>query len=253
MRMSDKVAIVTGGASGIGRAICELFAQEGASVVVADTDREGGQETSARIKSAGGDAVFVPTDVSKEPEVEEMVRTAISAYGTINVLVNNAAAFVFRPVEDITDSDWRLTFDVNLIGVAYCIKHVLPTMKAAGGGAIVNMGSIGGIEAQPASVPYAASKAALIHLTRSTAMDLSPHEVRVNCVCPGSTMTPAFERLTQLAAGDREQILRDMASFNLMKRLADPKEIAYGVLFLASDEASFVTGASLVVDGGQTI
>ena len=177
MRMSDKVAIVTGGASGIGRAICELLAQEGASVVVADTDRDGGQETSARIKSAGGDAVFVPTDVSKEPEVEEMVRTAIGAYGTINVLVNNAAAFVFRPVEDITDSDWRLTINVNLIGAAYCIKHVLPTMKAAGGGAIVNMGSIGGIEAQPASVPYAASKAALIQLTRSTAMGpLTPRD-----------------------------------------------------------------------------
>ena len=253
MRLSGKVTIVTGGASGIGRAVCELFAQEGASVVVADTDPKGGQETSARIKSAGGEAVFVPTDVSKEPEVEELARTALSTYGAINVLVNNAAAFVFRPVEDVTDSDWRLTIDVNLMGAAYCIKHVLPAMKAAGGGSIVNMGSIGGFTAQPASVPYSASKAALIQLTRSTAMDLSPHEVRVNCVCPGSTMTPAFERLPQLAAGDREQVLRDMASSNAMKRLADPKEIAYGVLFLASDEASFVTGASLVMDGGQTI
>ena len=222
-------------------------------MVVADTDPEGGHETTARIESAGGEAVFVPTDVSKEPQVEELVQTASSAYGAINVLVNNAAAFVFRTVEDITESDWRLAIDVNLMGAALLIKHVLPSMKAGGGGSIVNMGSIGGFTAQPASVPYSASKAALIQLTRSTAMELSPYQVRVNCVSPGSTLTPAFERIPQLASGDREQVLREMASSNLMKRLADPKEIAYGVLFLASDEASFVTGASLVMDGGQTI
>ena len=253
MRLSGKVAIVTGGGSGIGRAVCELFAQEGASVVVADTDPEGGQETTARIKSAGGEAIFVSTDVSKEAQVEELVRTALGAYGAVNVLVNNAAAFVFGTVEDITESDWRLAIDVNLMGAALLIKHVLPSMKAAGGGSIVNMGSIGGFTAQPASVPYSASKAALIQLSRSTAMELSPHQIRVNCVSPGSTLTPAFERIPQLASGNREEVLRDMASSNLMKRLADPKEIAYGVLFLASDEASFVTGESLVMDGGQTI
>ncbi len=253
MRLAGKVSIVTGGGSGIGRAVCELFAQEGASVVVADTDPEGGRETTARIKSAGGEAVFVPTDVSQEPQVEELVRTALDAYGVVNVLVNNAAAFVFRTVEDITESDWRLAIDVNLMGAALLIKHVLPSMKAAGGGSIVNMGSIGGFTAQPASVPYSASKAALIQLTRSAAMELSPHQVRVNCVSPGSTLTPAFERIPQLASGNREQVLREMAGSNLMKRLADPKEIAYGVLFLASDEASFVTGESLVMDGGQTI
>ena len=126
-------------------------------------------------------------------------------------------------------------------------------MKVAGGGSIINMGSIGGFTAQAASVPYSASKGALIQLTRNTAMDLSPHKIRVNCVCPGSTLTPAFERLPQLVEGDREKIISDMASSNLMNRLADPSEIAYGVLFLASDESSFVTGASLVMDGGQTI
>ena len=253
MRLQDKVAIVTGGASGIGCAICELFAAEGASLVLADTDSKGGEETSRRIKSAGGEAVFVQTDVSKEPDVEDMVRAAVRDYGTINILVNNAAAFVFRPVEDVTDSDWQRVMAVNLVGAAYCTKHVLPAMKAAGGGSIVNISSIGGFTAQPASVPYSASKGALIQLTRSTALDLSPHEIRVNCVCPGSTMTPAFERLPQLVKGDREKFLREMASSNLMNRLADPSEIAYGVLFLASDESSFVTGASLVMDGGQTI
>ena len=253
MRLSDKVTIVTGGASGIGRAICELFAQEGASVAVADTDSKEGQETVRRIKSTGGEAVFIQTDVSKEPGVEEMVRATVSAYGTINILVNNAAAFAFLPVEEVTDSDWQRVLGVNLMGAAYCTKHVLPEMKAAGAGSIINMGSIGGFTAQAASVPYSASKGALIQLTRSTAMDLSPHNIRVNCVCPGSTLTPAFERLPQLVEGDREKIISDMASANLMNRLADPSEIAYGVLFLASDESSFVTGASLVMDGGQTI
>ena len=253
MRLSDKVTIVTGGASGIGRAICELFAQEGASVAVADTDSKEGQETVRRIKSTGGEAVFIQTDVSKEPGVEEMVRATVSAYGTINILVNNAAAFVFLPVEEITDADWQNVLGVNLMGAAYCTKHVLPEMKAAGAGSIINMGSIGGFTAQAASVPYSASKGALIQLTRSTAMDLSPHNIRVNCVCPGSTLTPAFERLPQFVEGDREKIISDMASANLMNRLADPSEIAYGVLFLASDESSFVTGASLVMDGGQTI
>ena len=253
MRLPQKVAVVTGGGSGIGRAICDLFAKEGASLVVADTDAGGGQETLRRIKSAGGQAVFAKTDVSKEPDVANMVQAAVSSFGGIDILVNNAAAFVFRQVEDVTDSDWQRVISVNLMGAAYCTKHVLPAMKARGGGSIVNMGSIGGLTAQPASVPYGVSKSALIQLTRDTARDLSTHEIRVNCVCPGSTMTPAFDRLAQAVAGDRAKVLEDMARNNLMKRIADPMEIAYGVLFLASDESSFVTGASLVMDGGQTI
>ena len=253
MRLPGKVAIVTGGGSGIGRAISELFAQEGASVVVADTDADGGRETSQRINSSGGQALFVRTDVSKEPDVEGMVQAAISEYRAVNILVNNAAAFVFLPVEEVADSDWQQVISVNLLGAAYCTKHILPVMKSGGGGSIVNMSSIAGFTAQTGTVPYSVSKAALIQLTRSTAIDLSPHQIRVNCVCPGSTLTPAFERLPQVLNGDRDQVLKDMGSSNLMKRIADPREIAYGVLFLASDESSFVTGESLVMDGGQTI
>ena len=253
MRLPNRVAVVTGGASGIGRAICTLFSQEGASLLVGDTDIEGGEETCRLIRSAGGNAVFVRTDVSREADVEAMVQAAERSFGTVDILVNNAAAFVFGPVEDVTDSEWQRVLGVNLLGAAYCLKHVMPVMKASGGGSVVNVGSIGGFSAQPASVPYSASKGALIQLTRSTALDLAPHNIRVNCVCPGSTMTPAMEGLIQLSAGDRDELLRDVASSNLMKRLADPREIAYGVLFLASDESSFVTGESLVIDGGQTI
>ena len=252
MRLQDKAAIVTGGASGIGRAICELFSQEGAKVVVADIDVEGGQETVRLIDSSGGEAVFVKTDVSREDDVEAMVQAAVEAYGTVNVLVNDAAAFVFGHVQDITDADWQRVMGVNVIGASYCVKHVQPLMKAAGGGTIVNIASISSFIAQPAFVPYNASKGALLQLTRCLAMDLAPHKIRVNCVCPGSVLTPATERHRQFVKADRDEFLAEAAGSNFLKRNADPREIAFGALFLASDESSFVTGTPLVMDGGET-
>ena len=252
MRLQDKAAIVTGGASGIGRAICELFSQEGAKVVVADIDVEGGQETVRLIDSSGGEAVFVKTDVSREDAVEAMVQAAVEAYGTVNVLVNDAAAFVFGHVQDITDADWQRVMGVNVIGASYCVKHVQPLMKAAGGGTIVNIASISSFIAQPAFVPYNASKGALLQLTRCLAMDLAPDKIRVNCVCPGSVLTPATERHRQFVKADRDEFLAEAAGSNFLKRNADPREIAFGALFLASDESSFVTGTPLVMDGGET-
>lgn len=252
MRLEGKVAIVTGGASGIGRAICELFVEEGARVVVADIDSEGGVQTVQSIKQAGRDAAFVQTDVSIEADVEKLVQEAVSAYGTVDILVNDAAVFVFGAIEDITDADWQRVMGVNVIGSAYCVKHVLPVMKAAGGGAIVNIASVSGFIAQPAFIPYNASKGALIQLTRCLALDLAPHNIRVNCVCPGSVLTPATERHRQFVNADREEFLAEAGSSNFMKRIADPREIAYGALFLASDESSFVTGTPLVMDGGAT-
>ncbi len=250
MRLQDKVAIVTGGAAGIGRAICELFAQEGARVLVADIDDAGGQETVRLIKSAGGEASYVHTNVSVEGEVERMVKAAVSAYGTVNVLVNNAAAFVFGQVESVTDSQWQQVLGVNVLGPAYCVKHVLPVMRAAGGGSIVNIASISSFIAQPAFVPYNTSKGALLQLTRCLAMDLAPYNIRVNAVCPGAVLTQATERHRRFVGADREEFLKQAASSNFLKRFASPREIAYGVLFLASDESSFVTGAPLIMDGG---
>ena len=252
MRLEDKTALVTGGASGIGRAICELFAEEGARVAIADLDADGGQETVRRIQGAGGEATFVPTDVSRESDVEGAVRSTLSAYGSIDILVNDAAAFVFGNVEDVTDEDWRRVFGVNVIGASYCVKHVLPAMKETGGGAIVNVASISSLVAQPAFVPYNASKGALLQLTRCLALDLAPYGIRVNCVCPGAVLTPATERHRLFVNADRDQFLKEAADSNFLKRIADPREIAYGVLFLASDEASFVTGAPLIMDGGAT-
>lgn len=252
MRLEGKAAIVTGGASGIGRAICEVFAEEGARLTIADIDTEGGEQTLADVRAAGGAAQFVATDVSKEAEVEAMVRAAVDAYGTVNILVNDAAAFVFGEVQDISDADWARVFGVNVIGQAYCVKHVLPHMQAAGGGAIVNLASVSGFIAQPGFIPYNASKGAVMQLTRCLAMDLALHNIRVNCVCPGSVLTPATERHRQFVGADPEEFLAEAGASNFMKRVADPREIAYGALFLASDEASFVTGTPLVMDGGLT-
>lgn len=252
MRLNNKSVIVTGGAAGIGRAICEVFAEEGARVVVADIDDVGGAQTVDNIRASGGEATFVLTDVSKEAEVESLISTATTAYGTVNVLVNDAAAFVFGLVENVTDSDWQRVFGVNVIGAAYCVKHVMPVMKANGGGAIVNIASVSGFIAQPAFIPYNASKGALVQLTRCLAMDLAPHNIRVNCVCPGSILTQATEQHRQFVGQERESFLEEAASSNFMKRNGDPREIAYGALFLASDEASFVTGTPLMIDGGAT-
>ena len=252
MRLENKVAIVTGGAAGIGRAICELFAQEGASVAVADIDANGGRETADLITAAGGSAIFVETDVSQEAQVENLVNATVSEYGAVNVLVNDAAAFVFGEVQNVSDDDWRRVFGVNVLGTAYTVKHVMERMEEAGGGSIVNVASVSSFIAQPAFVPYNASKGALLQLTRCLAMDLAPRNIRVNCVCPGAILTQATEQHRRFTGEDREKFLADAANSNFMKRFGQPREIAYGALFLASDESSFMTGQPLIIDGGAT-
>ena len=250
MRLEDKVAIVTGGSSGIGRAICELFAEEGARVAIADIDVDGGQETLRRIQAAGGEATFLRTDVSVEPQVEELVNSTVRAFGTVNILVNDAAAFVFGLVEEVTDADWQRVMGVNVIGPAYGVKHVLPVMKEAGGGSIVNIASVSSFIAQAAYIPYNASKGALLQLTRCLALDLAPYDIRVNCVCPGQIRTPAAERHREFLKADPEEFWRKAAEVCYLKRVGMPREIAYGALFLASEEASYVTGTPLIMDGG---
>lgn len=252
MRLDGKVAIVTGGAAGIGREICQLFAEEGASVVVADIEADGGAETARSITTAGGSAKFVETDVSRESDVERLVDATVSEYGTVNTLVNDAAAFVFGTVEQVSDADWQRVLSVNVLGPSYTVKHVLPHMRAAGGGTIVNIASVSSFIAQPAFVPYNTSKGALLQLTRCLAMDLAPDNIRVNCVCPGAILTQATELHRQFTGEERERFLADAANSNFMKRFGLPREIAYGALFLASDESSFITGQPLVIDGGAT-
>lgn len=251
MRVKDKVAIITGGGSGIGRATCQLFAEEGAKLVVADINIDGANETVRRVQEIG-DAVPVEADVSKEADAQKIADAALDAFGTINILINNAAAFIFKRVEDTTEEDWDKIIGVNVKGLAFCVKAVLPAMKAAGGGSIVNLGSISSFIAQPDYVPYNTSKSAVLNFTRCVAMDVAPFNIRVNTVCPGVTHTPALERVMKDMNYSLEDANKEWGELALLKRLGQPREIAHGILFLASDDASFVTGTHLLVDGGYT-
>ena len=250
MRLEQKVAVITGGSAGIGRAISELFSEEGAKVVVADINKKGGEETVKRISQSGGDAIFIPTDVSKEKEVEKLMNRAISKFGKIDILVNDAAQFVFGKIEDVTDDDWDRVFGTNVRGAAYAVKHVLPSMKNIKGGAIVNIASISSFVAQSEFVPYNTSKGALLQLTRCLALDLAKHNIRVNCVCPGAILTQATDQHREFIGAEENECFESAAASSFMNRIGDPREVAYAALFLASDEASFITGTPLFVDGG---
>ena len=252
-RLKDKVAVVTGGGAGIGRATCQLFAKEGAAVVVAERDAQGGQETVARIAHDGGRARFVQTDVADETSVQRMVAEAVNAFSRINVLVNNAAVFILRGI-DASPEEWRQILDVNVIGPALAAKHVVPHMRRAGGGSIVNLGSISSFIAQPQFVTYNATKAAIANMTRCMALDLAPDNIRVNAVCPGAVWTQIVQRITREAGLDRAaaDAHPDWGGAHMIHRIAEPREIAYAILFLASEEASFITGENLMVDGGYT-
>jgi NAD(P)-dependent dehydrogenase (short-subunit alcohol dehydrogenase family) len=250
-RLKNKVAIITGGGAGIGRETCDLFAEEGAAVVIAERNRDTGQSAADQLNKAGAKALFVQTDVSDEHSVKRMVEAAVQAFSRIDILVNNAGIFVLKGIE-ATPEEWRQVLDVNVMGPALVAKHVVPEMRNVGGGAIVNLGSISSFIAQPHFVTYNASKAAIANMTRCMALDLAPDNIRVNAVCPGTVWTQIVERLTRERGLDRAAADQhpDFGASHMIKRLADPREVAYAILFLASDEASFITAENLMVDGG---
>jgi dihydroanticapsin dehydrogenase len=243
-RLAGKVAIVTGGAKGIGRATAELFLEEGARVAVVDRDRAAG---------APDGALYLDADVSDEAAVERAVAAAVSAFGSLHVLVNNAAVFIQKGIE-ATVEEWQRVLAVNVMGPGLMAKHAVPHIRAAGGGAIVNIGSVSSFIAQKGFLTYNASKAAVAEMTRCLALDLVDDGIRVNGVCPGAVWSAAVQDMAaDLGLSRDEAALRpNLGAEQMMRRIADPREIASAVLFLASDEASFVTGANLMVDGGWT-
>jgi len=251
MRLRDKVAIVTGAASGIGETTAEVFAEEGAKVVVADIDAAGGEKTVATIQSKGGAAIFVQADLAKEADARRVVDEAVKAFGGVNILVNNAATFVLKGFE-ATVEEWQQSLGVNVIGTAMVTKYAVEEMKKAGGGSIVMLGSISAFIAQPDFFAYSATKAALVQMTRNMAMDLGHHHIRVNSVCPGTIITPASYRHMARIGLTREQFDAQEGAKCLLGRPGNTREVAYAILFLASDEASYITGAALMVDGGYT-
>ncbi len=247
MRVQGKVAIVTGGGLGIGRAVALALAREGARVVVADLNEEAGQGTVQAIEQGGGKARFARVDVSSVEDTERMVRTTLTAYGRLDVLVNCAAVYARGDVTATSLEAWNRLLAINLTGTFLCCKAAVPALKRGGGGSIVNFSSsVGWHAAAPNIVAYAASKFGVTGLTKAMACDHLRDGIRVNCICPGPTDTPL------LRASRSPQDLQAFTAAQPIGRLGSPEEIAAAVLFLASDEASFVTGVALPVDGGQT-
>ena len=247
VRLKDKVAIITGAASGIGKATAKLFAEHGAKVVVADIDKEGGSQTVTQIQNGGNEAIFVETDVTLKVDTEKMVAQTVETYGKLDILFNNAGIAMRLPVAELPEADWHRCLDVNLTGVFLCAKAAIPAMQKNGGGSIINMSSIYGVVGADVRAAYVASKGGVTNLTRGMALDYAENNIRVNCICPGFVETPLVAGV--IKTPEEYQALADK---HPMCRLGQPEEIAYGALYLASDESAFVTGIALPIDGGYT-
>jgi NAD(P)-dependent dehydrogenase (short-subunit alcohol dehydrogenase family) len=243
-----KVALVTGGSSGIGRATALAFAREGAKVAVVDINAQGGEETVQLIKKAGGNATFVKCDVSKAADVEAMIKKTVDTYGRLDCAFNNAGVGVKKSTVDCTEEEWDLSINVLLKGVWLCMKYEIPVMLKQGSGAIVNTSSAGGLIGSPGHSPYTAAKHGVIGLTKVAALDCASAGIRVNAVCPGGVRTPMLEPLLV-----NPEYVDSFLRIHPMGRIGNPEEIAEAVLWLCSDAASFVTGVALPVDGGVVI
>ncbi len=244
-RLKGKVALITGGGSGIGRASCRLFAEHGAKVVVADSMAEGGRQSVRDITDAGGQASFVQADVSKSADVQGMIRHSVQTYGRVDILFNNAG--IEGPSAKVVNYDedaWEKVIAIDLTSVYLGMKYVIPEMIKQGGGVILSTASVAGMVGFPGSGAYAAAKAGVINLTRVAALEYASKNIRVNCICPGIVATPMAQRV--IGERPEEGVIR----LEPIGRLGQAQDIANAALFLASDESSFATGAPFVIDGG---
>ena len=248
MRLENKVALISGGARGMGAAEARMFAREGAKVVIGDVLDAEGTSAAAEIAESGGDALFVHLDVTHEEDWRSAIGAATSSFGKLDILVNNAGIWRRGRVEDTTVEDWDMILDVNAKGVFLGTKLAIPEMRKAGGGSIINISSTAGLVGGPRSSAYTASKGAVRLFTKATAVQYAQEGIRANSIHPGPIDTPMIQQVWHGEEQSREAALARTP----LGRIGTPEDIAYGVLFLASDESSFMTGSELVIDGGST-
>ncbi|MCY4622089.1 MAG: SDR family NAD(P)-dependent oxidoreductase [bacterium] len=253
MKLQGRAALITGAGSGIGRATAELFAGEGAGVAILDRDGRAAESAASDISAVGGEAYPVVADVSSADEVARAVARAARFLGRLDIVYNNAGVGSTGSVADITEEDWDLCFAVNVKGTYLTSQAAIPHLEAAGGGSIINQASVAALVGIPGFSAYSAAKGAVVSLTRAMALDLAPMGIRVNALCPGTVYTPLMEPLMrERGGGSVERGLEITAAKYPIGRIGTPMEIAQAALFLASDDASFVTGAAFTVDGGMT-
>lgn len=247
-RVDDKIAIVTGGGLGIGRASAEMLAEEGARVAVTDIDVEAGQETVKRIVEAGGEAAFFDHDVSSEADWERVAREVEKTFGRPDILVNNAGIYRIEAIEDTTVENWNALMDVNVTGVFLGVKHCVPAMKKKGGGSVINLSSVAGLVGLSGHACYGASKGAVRTMTKDAAMEFAEAGVRVNSIHPAYIDT----QMADYGADVQNATKEELDALHPIGHMGEPDDVAYAVVYLASDESKFVTGAELVLDGGYT-
>ncbi len=246
-RLQDKVALITGGASGIGRAAAIRFAREGAKVMIADRNSVLSAQTLAELHEITSHAASVSVDVSKTDQVKQMVDETASRFGGLDVLVNAAGVLLLAPhLAEIDERDWDLMMNTNLRGLFLCCKAAIPVMEKGGGGAIVNISSMAGISAYARSLPYAVSKAGVIHFTLGAASQYTSKGIRINCIAPGTVDTPQAR-----GSSGSADALQKIAETHPMGRIGRPEDIADTILFLSSDEAAYISGETIIVDGGS--
>lgn len=246
-RVAGKIAIVTGGGQGMGRSHSLLLAEEGATVVITDVNETSGKSVADEINASGGTAVFIRHDVTSSSDWKAVVDEAVKKFGKVDILVNNAGILILKPLDQTDDSEWDLIMNINAKGTFLGCKHIVPAMQKAGGGSIVNISSIYGLIGAPSAAAYEASKGAVRLLTKAAAIDLHQYNIRANSVHPGVIATAMTTDLLSTP-----EMAKAVLATTILERPAQPKEVSYAVLFLASDEASFMTGSEVVVDGGYT-
>jgi NAD(P)-dependent dehydrogenase (short-subunit alcohol dehydrogenase family) len=254
MRFKDKIAIVTGAATGIGGATADAFSAEGASVVLTDVNETALSERREKLREAGGNCIAVVADVSRPADAQRIVQEAVTAFGGVDCLVASAGIQTYGTVVSTDEETWDRTLDVNAKGVYLAAKYCVPEMVQRGGGAIVTVASVQGLFSQPNVAAYAASKGAVIAMTRTMAIDHAVDNIRANSICPGSIETPLLRfAAEQMQPDDPEGAIKEWGGLHVLGRVGQPEEMAQVALFLCSDAASFITGAAIVADGGLTI